>query len=82
MFDLTDFLPSRDKILYSAGGVCGLLRITPGQLRVLMEETGTQFSAVLDGVPYVTVDGLNAVAGKCREVIDEIEGKLSAADSN
>lgn len=77
-----NFLPPAERQFFGPGSVCGLLQITPGQLRVLMEDTGTTFAACLDGVPMLDANGLQRVVDKAAEIRAEIAGKIQATPNN
>ena len=80
--DFDHLAPERDKQFLSMGFLMQLVQITPGQLRVLMEETGVQFSEVRDGIGYVTHNDAIKVLEKCRDVRQEIHDVATSHERN
>lgn len=78
-------LPPADKQFFGPGYSCQLLQVTPGQLRLLMEETGVRFVAMHDNVPLIDGVGMQKLVNKANEIRAEIDNaqKLAAkAGSN
>lgn len=82
MLDINQFKPEPEHRFYGPGFVCGHLQITPDQLAVVMENTGTRFKKIIDGVPFLDGHGFLAVADKCNEVRGEIENAAAAIPNN
>jgi hypothetical protein len=74
--------PERSEQFLSMGFVCQHLQILPGQLRVLMEDTGVKFSQVVDGIGYLSIADAEAVAAKCVEVRKEIHDVVTSHERN
>lgn len=84
MLEATD-LPSPDRQLFSVGYCCQLLQVLPGQLKVLMDDTGVSPFWMLDGVAFFDGDGVQVLVNKAnqlRKEIAEAAEKLDSAESN
>lgn len=80
-----EMLPANDKQLFSFGYTCQLLQVVPGQLGVLIEDTGVLPSWTIDGTAYFDGDGVQVLVNKCnqirKEIADAIE-KVNASPQN
>lgn len=74
--------PEQSRRFYSLGYCCALLEVSPGQLRVLMEDTELVFDHVIDGVPYLDGDQFDVVIEKCKAVRAEIQSASRSHASN
>lgn len=80
-----DQLPPTDRQLYSVGYTCQLLQVVPGQLRVLMEDTGVLPFWMIDSVAFFDGDGVQVLVNKAnqlRKEIAEAADKLNSAPQN
>jgi hypothetical protein len=75
-----DFQPSRDQQFVSAGNLCGLMQILPGQLGVLMEDRRIRFGMILDGVGYLTVDDAEIIGERLKEIRQELTDAVDKLD--
>jgi len=73
MIDSPSDLPPLDKQYFGPAYSCQLLQCTPGQLRVLMQETGVQVAMMLDNSPLIDGVGMQALVNKANEIRAEIE---------
>lgn len=84
MFD--DLTPPIERTFFSVGGVCQLLQITPGQLRVLMDDLSLKFDRCVDAVPFVDGVQLELLVARRNEIVTNInkavEGAKAAAPHN
>jgi hypothetical protein len=83
---MSEFEPPRQGQLVSMGYLCGLLQITPSQLKIAMREVRVTFSLCLDGVGLLRVADAEAVAKKVaelhKEIRDGVEKVRAAARNN
>lgn len=78
MFDVRHF-PSKDRQFLSVGYLCQLLVVTPGQLIVLMEATGVEVTAMVDGIAYFDGDATQVLVNKLNQLRKEIADAAEAA---
>jgi len=76
------FAPPIEERHFSVGFICTLLEINPGQLRVLMESTGSKFARIVDGVAFVDGNALVEIMAECQRVCEEIAAASESVESN
>jgi len=74
--------PGQSRRFYSLGYCCHLMAASPGQLRVLMEATGTVFDHVVDGVAFVDGNQFDTLIEKRKSVLAEIESARTSHVTN
>jgi hypothetical protein len=79
LFD--DLMPPAERRYFSIGACCQTMDITPGQLKVVMDEVGLRFDRCIDAVPYVDGRQYEAIFAKCIELRESISTKMEAAKS-
>jgi hypothetical protein len=77
-----DFMPEKSEMLFSVGGCCQILNITPLQLSVLMHEAGVKFVRCVDAVPYVDGVQCETLSAKLNEIKTRIQSKVEAVKAS
>lgn len=80
MIESPNDLPPIDKQFFGPGYACQLLQVTPGQLKVLLEETGIRFAVMLDNVPLIDGVGMQKLVDKANELRAEIDTAIAKAE--
>lgn len=75
-------LPPLPNQIYSIGYCCQLLQVVPGQLALLMEETGVLPSHTIDNVAYFDGDGVQVLVNKVNQIRKEISEAMDKLENS